>query len=179
MNTTTTNMMTKLKKGKKYREAFVASQIDVGIPFQIRALRKQVDMDQKKLASVAGMLQPRISAMESPGYGSFTLETLKRLAAAFDVALVVRFAPFGELVRLSNNFSPDDFQVLSFDKELESIKTSAQNVLAFNILATATPQKQVGEENLYMPIESGYVPCGVVLANQNVSGIQQISLSGG
>ena len=110
----------RLKKGKEHRAAFVGSQISIGIPFQIRALRKQRKWDQRKLADKAGMLQPRISAVEKPGYGNLTLETLKRLAAAFDVALVVRFAPFSELIRWSDKFSPDDFNALGFDEEIES-----------------------------------------------------------
>ena len=120
--------MTKLKKSKELREAFVSSQIEVGIPFQIRALRTQRGMDQKALAKSTGMAQPRISAIESPGYGSFTLDTLKRVAAAFDVALIVRFASFSELVRLSDDFSPDDFVVACFeDDQLNAFSTSGRD----------------------------------------------------
>lgn len=125
---TTKKTMERLKKSGPHRAAFVASQISIGVPFQIRALRKQRKWDQKKLAQEAGMLQPRISAMEKPGYGSLTIETLKRLASAFDVALVVRFAPFSELLRWSDKFSPDDFQILGFEKELENIESSTAPV---------------------------------------------------
>jgi hypothetical protein len=51
--------------------------------------------------------------MEQAGYGNFTLNTLKKLAAAFDVALVVKFAPFGELINWAEHFSPDTFAVPS------------------------------------------------------------------
>lgn len=132
----TKKTMERLKKSKPHRAAFVASQINIGLPFQIRALRKQREWDQKRLASEAGMLQPRISAMEKPGYGSLTIETLKRLASAFDVALIVRFAPFSDLLRWSDNFSPDDFQVLGFEKELEKVESSTDKVVAFNYLST-------------------------------------------
>ena len=118
---TTKKTMERLKTSKEHRSAYVASQINIGIPFQIRALRKQREWDQKKLAEDTGMLQPRISAIESPGYGSMTIETLQRLANAFDVALVVKFAPFSELLRSSNRFSPDDFSVPKFEDELEQI----------------------------------------------------------
>lgn len=132
----TKRTMERLKRSKPNRAAFVASQINIGIPFQIRALRKQREWDQKKLAHESGMLQPRISAMEKPGYGSLTLETLKRLAAAFDVALVVRFAPFSELVRWHDKFSPDEFAIPDFDEELSSVSESSEgNVIAFNYLS--------------------------------------------
>jgi transcriptional regulator with XRE-family HTH domain len=105
-------------KNKAYRQAFVASQINVGLPFQIRALREQNGWKQSVLAHKAGMLQPRISAMERPGEAKFNLETLRRLAAAFDVALVVRFVPFSELVNWSETFNPDTFAVLTFEQEM-------------------------------------------------------------
>ena len=110
---------TRLKKSKAHRDAFVASEIKVGLPFQIRALRKQRGWNQKQLADLAGMLQPRISAMEQPGGGQLNLETLRKLASAFDVGLLVKFVPFSELAKWSDDFSPDDFAVLSFAQESE------------------------------------------------------------
>ena len=110
---TKSKLIQKLRKRKDYREAFVASQISTGIPFQIRALRKQFNWSQKDLAEATQMLQPRICAMEQAGYGDFTLSTLKKLASAFDVGLLVRFAPFGELVNWTDNFSPDTYSVPS------------------------------------------------------------------
>jgi transcriptional regulator with XRE-family HTH domain len=114
-------------KNKAYRDAFIGSQISVGLPFQIRALREQRGWKQSRLATEAGMLQPRISAMESPGAAKFNLETLRRLASAFDVALVVRFVPFGELVDWSEKFNPDKFNIPSFEDE-QSLKESARKV---------------------------------------------------
>ena len=60
------------------------------------------------------MKQPRISAIEQPGGRRLNLETLRRLASAFDCALIVHFAPFSKLVDWARNFSPDEFQVPSF-----------------------------------------------------------------
>jgi transcriptional regulator with XRE-family HTH domain len=113
---------TKLSKNKVHRDAFVASQISVGLPFQIRALRKQRGLNQKELAEMAGMLQPRISAMEQVGGGQLNLDTLRKLAAALDVGLLVKFVAFSELIKWSNDFSPDDFSVSSFDQEIADSK---------------------------------------------------------
>jgi transcriptional regulator with XRE-family HTH domain len=110
-------VMTKLKKSKAHRDAFVSSEIKVGLPFQIRALRKQRGWNQEQLAYFAGMLQPRISAMEQPGGGQLNLETLRKLASAFDVGLLVKFVPFSELAKWSEDFSPEEFSVASFDRE--------------------------------------------------------------
>ena len=125
----TTITTTKLSKSKAHRDAFVASQINVGLPFQIRALRKQRGFNQQELAKIAGMLQPRISAMEQVGGGQLNLDTLKKLAAALDVGLLVKFVSFSELIKWSNDFSPDDFSVPSFDAEI-SDKNSESRVLS-------------------------------------------------
>ncbi len=44
------------------------------------------------------MNQNAISRLESEDYGKPTITTLKRLAAALDVCLIVRFAPFSEVI---------------------------------------------------------------------------------
>jgi len=102
-----------------YRKAFVASQINIGISFQIRALMKARGWTQEKLAEKTGMLQPRISAILKPGRVRPNIETLRRIAEAFDCGLIVRFAPFGELARWSESFDPDTFNVPSFEQEPE------------------------------------------------------------
>ena len=102
---------------KATRDAFVSSQMSIPLAFQILALREQRGMTQKQLADKAGMLQPRIAAMERPSGSEPNLRTLKRLASAFDVALIVRFAPFSELVEWAERFSPDTFIVPSFDND--------------------------------------------------------------
>ncbi|SPE32959.1 hypothetical protein SBA6_230008 [Candidatus Sulfopaludibacter sp. SbA6] len=107
---------------KDYRHGLIDAQIEIDLPFQIRALRKQEELTQPQLADLAGMKQSRISKMEKPGGARFTLETLRRLAKALDVALIIRFAPFGELVAWSNEFDPDSFVVPSFDKECRAIR---------------------------------------------------------
>jgi len=107
---------------KEYRHGLIDAQIEIDLPFQIRALRKQEELTQPQLAELAGMKQSRISKMEKPGGARFTLETLRRLAKALDVALIVRFAPFGELVAWSTEFNPDSFAVPSFDKECQATR---------------------------------------------------------
>ena len=108
-------------RDREYRHGMVNAQIEIDLPFQIRALRKQRGWTQPELAARTGMKQPRISNMEKPGVTRFSLETLRRLAEAFDVALVVRFAPFSELLNWSRGFSPDEFAVPSFEDEINRL----------------------------------------------------------
>jgi transcriptional regulator with XRE-family HTH domain len=62
-------------------------------------MRDREGWSQQELAERVEMTQNRISLLENPFKGKPTLTTLKRLAAAFDVALVVRFVPFSQLVK--------------------------------------------------------------------------------
>jgi transcriptional regulator with XRE-family HTH domain len=120
-------------RDKEYRHGIVNAQIEVDLPLQIRALRKQLVGTQPEMAALTGMRQPRISAMEKPGGAHFTLETLRRLAEAFDVALIVRFAPFSELLDWSGKFNPDTFRVPGFTEEAQAQEdriTEAENAPA-------------------------------------------------
>jgi transcriptional regulator with XRE-family HTH domain len=90
---------------KEYREEFVAAQVKLAIPFQIRAMLKHRGWTQEKLAQQSGLEQGVISRAANPNYGNLTLNTIIRIAAGFDVGFIGKFAPFSELgewfVRLS------------------------------------------------------------------------------
>jgi transcriptional regulator with XRE-family HTH domain len=122
---------------KEIRDSYVSDHISIGIPLQIRALRLQKGREwtQKELADLAGMKQERISAIENPNYkNAFTLSTLLRIASAFDVALIVRFAPISELVKWELSLSPEKLEATSFDEDPyfkpESITVPAHSGLA-------------------------------------------------
>ena len=119
-------------KDERYRDAFVSEHIDTGIPFQIRAIRKQRKWTQKELADNAGMLQERISVAENPNYAKFNLKTLKKIASAFGVALVVRFVPISELVEWELNLSSKSLEAIKFEDDpyFQNI-TRKKNVMAY------------------------------------------------
>lgn len=123
-------LLANLKDGKEYREAFVAEHIKTTIPFQLRAIRKKLGWTQKKLGLKAGMASERITVLEDPNYAKFNLSTLLRLADAFDVALIVRFAPFNELLNWASRLSSDDIAVASFaeDKEIHAPAAAKQTI---------------------------------------------------
>ena len=71
-----------------------------------------------------GMTQNAISRLESSSYGKSTITTLKRLASAYDVALVVRFVPFSQLVdwvsgteRVDYGMSSSSFDIAPYGKD--------------------------------------------------------------
>ena len=103
-------------KNREYRDSFVSSSVDVGVAFQIRVLRKQRKYTQKKMAKMLSTQQERISFLENPS-NSPSLSTLKRIANAFDVGLIVRFVPMGELLEWQLNLSSNSLDVTSFEED--------------------------------------------------------------
>ncbi|MGH6899454.1 MAG: helix-turn-helix domain-containing protein [Geminicoccaceae bacterium] len=99
---------------KEFRDAFVAEHLKTGVAYQIRALREKRGWSQAELGRRAGKPQSAISRLEDPDYGRLSLKTLLELAAAFDVALLVQFAAFSELLKRFSNLSPEALAVPDF-----------------------------------------------------------------
>src|SRR5688572_5007648 len=81
-----------------YRHAYVDEFTDAFIATQIRVLREQQKLTQTQLADKAGMKQSQVSELEDVNNRSWKVRTLKKLAWAFDLVLVVRFEPFGKVL---------------------------------------------------------------------------------
>jgi transcriptional regulator with XRE-family HTH domain len=114
-------LLAKLKR-KKYRDAYVEEHVRTSLPFQIRALREQREWTQGKLAEELKTTQTAVSRLENPEYGKLSLNSLYKLASAFDVALLIKFVPFSRLVEEFKDVSPQALSVTSFDKELETLE---------------------------------------------------------
>jgi transcriptional regulator with XRE-family HTH domain len=135
--------------GREYREAFVASQLKRGIPFQARALRKQRGWSQSRLAEESHLTQGVVSRALDPDYGNLTLNTILKIAAGFDVAFIGKFVPFSELGGWFLAQSEESVQVLSFDQDtgfMRRMGTKAEMALTACIQATQTgePQRRLG-----------------------------------
>lgn len=104
-------------RDKEYRDGYVRSQITMTLPFQIRALRRARGWTQEHLAALTGMAQSRFPSLERPTGKMPDLDTLCRIAAAYDIGLQVRFLPFSELVEWAEAFDPDGFDVCAFEAE--------------------------------------------------------------
>jgi transcriptional regulator with XRE-family HTH domain len=104
---------------KEARDAFVAAHLSDTIGSQIFSLRENRGWSQEQLASEVGMAQPRISVLE--GGTDCSLRTLKRVASAFDVAVVVRFVPFSELVDWVGDLSEERLAPVAFANDNLSV----------------------------------------------------------
>lgn len=120
---------------KEYAHAFVESEITTLLPFQIREMRKEREWSQTKLAEVTGQKQKTISDFENPDYARYSLSSLKRLAEAFDVALIVRFAPFSELVDWASSLSAGKLRVPERTKDKKLAEQKSGAVANFSFVA--------------------------------------------
>jgi len=83
---------------KEYRQAYADESLNTYIATQIKVLREQRNLTQRRLAEMTGMAQPRIAVLEDVNYSSWSVNTLRRLAGAFDLRLSVRFEAFSSLI---------------------------------------------------------------------------------
>ncbi len=109
----------------EFRKQFIDEHINVGLAFQLRSLRGRQKLTQTKLAELLGdkSKQPMLSEWENPNYGRYTLKTLKDLAKAFDVGLLVRFVPFSTLVDWTIGLTHDVIAPPSFSEEQHHVTT--------------------------------------------------------
>ena len=101
----------------EYRHAYSTEFVDAKIGTQIKVLREQRGWSQEQLAEKAGMKQSRISALENVNYSAWSVNTLRRLARAFDVALTVEFKAFGSHIQDFERMSRRSLQVAPFDSD--------------------------------------------------------------
>ena len=102
---------------KDFRHLYLAAHIKELLANQIRLTREQRGWTQAQLGERAGMAQERISLLEDADYKGMTLKTLRRLAEAFDSALIVRFAPFSELLEWVEQLGPEQLVVPEFEHD--------------------------------------------------------------
>jgi transcriptional regulator with XRE-family HTH domain len=107
---------------KEYRDGFVESAIEDSLAVQIFSMRERRGWTQQELAEKCGTQQSGVCRWEG-GSPPQSLAPLKKLASAFDVALVVKFVPFSELLRTDG---PADKHVASFHEDVVECCASAR-----------------------------------------------------
>lgn len=109
--------LARLFRDKEYRRSYVEAFSNTSIAAQIKANREKRQLSQAQLADLAGMKQSRISTVENVNYESWNIRTLRRLADAFDLVLVVRFESFGKVLDDIAEFTRDTIEQPSFDED--------------------------------------------------------------
>lgn len=117
------DLLNGLKTDPQYRHAWNLENVYVGVCFQIRALREQRKLSQAELGKAAKMAQERISILEDPNADTKpTLNTLLRIADAFDVGLDVRFVPHKTVIERSTTTNMKQLEVPGFDDEVPELE---------------------------------------------------------
>ena len=93
---------------------------------------------------MADMKQSRISAIETPGRVNFNLNTLVRMAATLNVALMVKLVPFSEMLRWENDYSQDVFEVTPIGEDIEFINPDQASQGAVVRTGMQTPNVSAG-----------------------------------
>ncbi len=135
-------------KNKEYRDSYISSNIDVGVAFQIRALRKQRKLTQEELAQTTKMKQERISALENPSRAP-SLSTLKKIANGLEIGLMVRFVAISDVIKWKGDMSENSLEALSYNDDpyfKESL--GEENILQEEVARLIEPSKQQG----YCPV---------------------------
>jgi transcriptional regulator with XRE-family HTH domain len=129
-------------RSKEYRDSLVTESLRSRLALQIRAMRGARNWKQKQLGERIGTKQEAISRLENPDYGKFTLETLAKLASAFDVALLVSFVPFSTLIDKIAYSTPQDFAVPSYEDDPNLIDHPESGTVV-NIFRQKPPTTQI------------------------------------
>lgn len=101
----------------EYRQLYMTAAIEQGIAWQIKINRERRRLSQKDLAHCISTRQSAISRAEDPSYGRHSIETLVKIANVFDCALQVRFIPYSQLAKDSDDLSPDALYAKSYTEE--------------------------------------------------------------
>jgi transcriptional regulator with XRE-family HTH domain len=109
-------------KDPEYRKLFIAGQIKHGFATQLRALRKARKMTQQELAELAETTQTVISRIENNGAAKLSVQSLLKIAYAFDVALIVRLDPIDRLIDWVDDLSPEVMTPKPSEEILEAIE---------------------------------------------------------
>lgn len=123
-----------------YRHAFAEGFVGDFLANQIYSLRANRNWSQSELANQAGVSQPQISKWESSCEG-VRLDSMLRVAEAFDLAFVAKFVSFSELAR-EVICARSSAAIPSFDDE--SSQAIRQPSIRFSVPESSTRRSQRG-----------------------------------
>ncbi|GEM_PF-1116264 len=112
-------------KEREYRREFLSEQVKTILAAQIRMLREERGWSQEELARRSGTAQEMISKWENPDYGKYTNSTLLKLADAFEVAVITKFATFSELTAWLASLSKEQLAPKTLDEDRRTATLTA------------------------------------------------------
>ena len=91
------NLRESLPSDPEFRHTYADQILKLFVCSQIKVLREQRKMSQAALAEALGTTQSAVSRLESTDYTAWSVDTLGKIARAFDVRLRITFEGFGSL----------------------------------------------------------------------------------
>jgi transcriptional regulator with XRE-family HTH domain len=115
---------------KKFRDEFVADQVRLHTAMLIRALREQPNRDwsQTELGREMGKPQSVVSRLEDPDYGKLSVQTLLKVAAAYELPLWIDFPEWEEWFQRIGEVPNSKTCRRSFDAERFSKQAMPSNI---------------------------------------------------
>jgi transcriptional regulator with XRE-family HTH domain len=107
----------RLFRNREYRHSYAESFTNTLIAAQLKANRERRTLSQAQLATLADMKQSHISRIENVNYDGWSVRTLRRIARAFDLVLIVKFESFGALVREMESFNRSSLERPTFAED--------------------------------------------------------------
>ncbi|MEO9168386.1 MAG: helix-turn-helix transcriptional regulator [Aestuariivirga sp.] len=133
-----------------FRHSYLSSWLGDFLAGQIYFMRTKRDMSQYDFLEPVGVSQSVISKLEKSCENA-TLSTLKKLALAFDVALIVKFVPFSEFAEESLRSSLGN-KIVSFPKDhISELASPPGNLISNDMgesLEIMVPQTSLPKINL-------------------------------
>ena len=168
MNGNSKNRLLADLQDEEARKAYVEGHVRAGIAYQIRAMRDSKGWSQKELGQRMGnapqAAQAAIARLENPDYGRFSVSTLLDMASAFDVALMVRFVSYSDLLRLVTDAAPDtlapvdymhDFSVQSERGQASILKSAHNDIKASNVVQYTIDDKPHTDQTVGQLVDLG------------------------
>jgi len=144
------NNLTEYLANPDVRHLYLDSSIRHLLAMQLKSMREDREWSQADVGEKAGgMKQSAIARLEDPEYSSMTLSTLKRLAKAFDVALIVRFAPFSEFISWTAQLDAKRLTPPGFIQE--QVRPSSEILVNWPSTANTRNVNEYGNEYLLDP----------------------------
>lgn len=111
-------------RSKAYRDDYLQSRVRGFIAYQIQALREKLGLTQNQFAELTGKKQSAISRLENTAYGKVSVQTLLDIATAANVALVVKFVSYPELMQQTSDMGAKALSPPTIDESISDAKRS-------------------------------------------------------
>ncbi len=151
------NRLARRFQDREYRSTYVDGFLDSYIAAQIHALREAREFRQDELAKLIGTKQSGISKLENVNYSGWSIRTLRKLAKAFDVALVVKFVAFSEALTEIENFNVRDLVKPTFPQDPTFLNVEALTVSAMTAVLGPVVQAHIRVSSHRLHTHTSYI----------------------